>query len=157
DDEGKEERVLRHSLECKFAVCDSDFLPLLSSQEVKEDPTRPNEDPTRSKETMSTWKAGWVKKASGRFLASYKDRYIQVERTELVVYENEDLATYLEKVDLENYDKCHELRSAFTKKNRLVLIRAAKSGNKVSTISQPCKRAERHVSESLNQKVCLFA
>lgn len=80
---------MRHSLECKFAVCDSDFLPLLSSQEVKEDPTRPNEDPTRSKETMSTWKAGWVKKASGRFLASYKDRYIQVERTELVVYENE--------------------------------------------------------------------
>ncbi|XP_038825615.1 cell surface glycoprotein 1 [Salvelinus namaycush] len=110
--------------------------------EVKEDPTRPNEDPTRSKETMSTWKAGWVKKASGRFLASYKDRYIQVQRTELVVYENEDLATYLEKVDLENYDKCHELRSAFTKKNRLVLIRAAKSGNKVHDVKFQAQNLE---------------
>uniref|UniRef100_A0A8C7L9G4 PH domain-containing protein n=1 Tax=Oncorhynchus kisutch TaxID=8019 RepID=A0A8C7L9G4_ONCKI len=113
-----------------------------SSQEVQEDPTRPNEDPTRSKETMSTWKAGWVKKASGRFLASYKDRYIQVERTGLVVYENEDLATYLEKVDLENYDKCHELRSAFTKKNRLVLIRAAKSGNKVHDVKFQAQNPE---------------
>ncbi|KAK6294247.1 hypothetical protein J4Q44_G00350770 [Coregonus suidteri] len=108
-----------------------------------EDPTRPNEDPTSSKETMSTWKAGWVKKDSGRFLASYKDRYIQVKRTELVVYENEDLATCLERVDLENYDKCHELRSAFTKKkNRLVLIRAAKSGNKVHDVKFQAQNLE---------------
>ncbi|CAB1339087.1 unnamed protein product, partial [Coregonus sp. 'balchen'] len=96
-----------------------------------EDPTRPNEDPTSSKETMSTWKAGWVKKDSGRFLASYKDRYIQ------------DLATCLERVDLENYDKCHELRSAFTKKkNRLVLIRAAKSGNKVHDVKFQAQNLE---------------
>lgn len=34
-------------------------------------------------------KAGWLKKDTGRLLASFKDRYIQVEKTEVVVYENE--------------------------------------------------------------------
>ncbi|KAJ7994764.1 hypothetical protein DPEC_G00252860 [Dallia pectoralis] len=105
--------------------------------EVKEDPIEPEENSEQPKETpkvKSQWKSGWVKKASGRFLASYKDRYIEVEKTEIAVYENEDLKTCLGKVDLENYDKCHELKSAFSKKNRLVLIRALKSGNKVHDV-----------------------
>uniref|UniRef100_A0A4W5Q342 PH domain-containing protein n=1 Tax=Hucho hucho TaxID=62062 RepID=A0A4W5Q342_9TELE len=46
------------------------------------------------------------------------------------------------KVDLENYDKCHELRSAFMKKNRLVLIRAAKSGNKVHDVKFQAQNLE---------------
>lgn len=40
-------------------------------------------------ETTSVSKAGWLKKCYGRFLGSYKERYISVERTEIVVYENE--------------------------------------------------------------------
>ncbi|XP_035508063.1 pleckstrin homology domain-containing family O member 2-like [Morone saxatilis] len=90
------------------------------------------EDPAQSKEPKFLGKAGWVKKAPGRLLASYKDRYIHVEKTEIVVYENEDRQNCLERLDLENYDKCHELKSPFKKKHRLILIRSPKSGNKVS-------------------------
>lgn len=164
------------------------------------------EDPALQKEPKFLSKAGWLKKGYGRLLASYKDRYIQVEKTEIVVYENEvykvsihrvweyelisilpfnscslaavnfyltsdnqvdglislllvdkiisqndvgfilklytqifkyqsfvlqDLQNCLERLDLENYDKCHELKSPFTKKQRLILIRSAKSTNKV--------------------------
>uniref|UniRef100_A0A3B4UIC8 Pleckstrin homology domain containing, family O member 2 n=1 Tax=Seriola dumerili TaxID=41447 RepID=A0A3B4UIC8_SERDU len=87
-------------------------------------------------------KAGWVKKATGRLLVSYKDRYIHVERTEIVVYENEDLQNCLERVDLENYDKCHELKSPFKKKHRLILIRSAKSGNKGHDVKLQAQTAE---------------
>ena len=54
----------------------------VSIQGVKGDPAQP-------KDARFLSKAGWVKKASGRFLAVYKDRYVHVEKTELVVYENE--------------------------------------------------------------------
>uniref|UniRef100_A0A0E9W4W6 PH domain-containing protein n=1 Tax=Anguilla anguilla TaxID=7936 RepID=A0A0E9W4W6_ANGAN len=72
----------------------------------------------------------------GSSWGSYKDRYIQLEKTEIAVYESEDLKNCLERVDLENYEKCTELRSAFKKKNRLILIRAQKCGNKVSIARQ---------------------
>nr|XP_020469371.1 pleckstrin homology domain-containing family O member 2 isoform X2 [Monopterus albus] len=87
-------------------------------------------------------KAGWVKKAPGKLLASYKDRYIHVEKTEIVVYENEDLQNCLERIDLESYDKCHELKSPFKKKHRLILIRSAKSGNKVNDVKLQAQTAE---------------
>lgn len=35
------------------------------------------------------YKAGWLKKDTGRLLSSYKDCYVHVEKTELVVYESE--------------------------------------------------------------------
>ncbi|KAA8592013.1 hypothetical protein FQN60_017387 [Etheostoma spectabile] len=105
-------------------VFEFDFLPLLL-QGAKG-------DPAQSKEPKFLGKAGWVKKGSGRLLASYKDRYVHVEKTEIVVYENEDLQNCLERLDLENYDKCHELKSPFKKKHRLILIRSPKSGNKVT-------------------------
>lgn len=44
----------------------------------------------------------------------------------------QDLNNCVERLDLENYDKCHELRSPFKKKYRLILIRAPKSASKVS-------------------------
>uniref|UniRef100_A0A3Q0QVW7 Pleckstrin homology domain containing, family O member 2 n=1 Tax=Amphilophus citrinellus TaxID=61819 RepID=A0A3Q0QVW7_AMPCI len=87
-------------------------------------------------------KAGWLKKAPGRLLASYKDRYIHVEKTEIVVYENEELQNCVERLDLENYDKCHELKSPFTKKQRLILIRSPKSGNKVHDVKFQAQTAE---------------
>ncbi|XP_022601407.1 pleckstrin homology domain-containing family O member 2-like isoform X1 [Seriola dumerili] len=100
------------------------------------------EDPAQCKEPKFLGKAGWVKKATGRLLVSYKDRYIHVERTEIVVYENEDLQNCLERVDLENYDKCHELKSPFKKKHRLILIRSAKSGNKGHDVKLQAQTAE---------------
>ncbi|TMS12979.1 Pleckstrin homology domain-containing family O member 2 [Larimichthys crocea] len=100
------------------------------------------EEPAQCKEPKFLGKAGGLKKATGRVLASYKDRYIHVEKTELVVYENEDLQNCLERLDLENYDKCHELKSTFKKKHRLILIRSPKSGNKVHDIKLQAQSAE---------------
>ncbi|XP_051235965.1 pleckstrin homology domain-containing family O member 2 isoform X2 [Dicentrarchus labrax] len=100
------------------------------------------EDPAQSKEPKFLGKAGWVKKAPGRLLASYKERYIHVEKTEIVVYENEDRQNCLERLDLENYDKCHELKSPFKKKHRLILIRSPKSGNKIHDVKFQAQTAE---------------
>ncbi|KAK6475108.1 pleckstrin homology domain-containing family O member 2-like [Huso huso] len=92
------------------------------------------EDKTQQKAAKFDGKAGWIKKSYGKFLGTYKDRYIQLEKTQLLVYENDEEKTCIETVDLESYDKCHELRSTFKKKNRLILIRAAKPVNKVNDI-----------------------
>ncbi|XP_041075207.1 pleckstrin homology domain-containing family O member 2-like [Polyodon spathula] len=92
------------------------------------------EDKTQQKAAKFDGKAGWIKKSYGKFLVTYKDRYIQLENTQLLVYENDEEKTCIETVDLESYDKCHELRSAFKKKNRLILIQAAKPVNKVHDI-----------------------
>ncbi|XP_060923843.1 pleckstrin homology domain-containing family O member 2 [Limanda limanda] len=86
--------------------------------------------------------AGWVKKAPGRLLASYKDRFIHVEKTEIVVYENEDLQKCVERIDLENYDRCHELKSPFKKRHRLILIRSIKSRNKVTDVKFQAQTTE---------------
>ncbi|KAG7278124.1 hypothetical protein CRUP_019434, partial [Coryphaenoides rupestris] len=101
--------------------------PRLNRQGVKGDPVRPNEVRFLSK-------AGWVKKATGRLLAGYKLRYIHVERTEVVVYEHEDLKNCLERLDLENFDRCVDLKSVLVKKNRLILIRAPKCPNKIHDV-----------------------
>ncbi|XP_012713963.1 pleckstrin homology domain-containing family O member 2 isoform X1 [Fundulus heteroclitus] len=92
------------------------------------------EDSAQQHKTKFLSKAGWVKKAHGRLLTSYKDRYVHVEKTEIAVYENEDLQNCLERLDLENYDTCHELKSPFKKKHRLILIRSLKSGNKIHDV-----------------------
>ncbi|XP_070691594.1 pleckstrin homology domain-containing family O member 1-A isoform X2 [Pempheris klunzingeri] len=100
------------------------------------------EDPAQCKEPKFLAKAGWVKKAPGRLLATYRDRYVHVEKTEIVVYESENLQNCLERLDLENYDKCHEIKSAFKKKHRLILIRSQKSGNKVHDVKFQAQTAE---------------
>ncbi|XP_056268391.1 pleckstrin homology domain-containing family O member 2 [Pseudoliparis swirei] len=100
------------------------------------------EDPAQSKEPTFLGKAGWVKKAPSRLLASYKDRFVHVEKTEIVVYENENQQNCLERLDLENYDKCHELKSPFKKKHRLILIRSHKPGNKVHDVKFQAQTAE---------------
>lgn len=100
-------------------------------------------DPAKPKDVVKvTSKAGWLKKSSGKFFGTYKDRYIQLEHTEIVVYENEDLKNCLERLDLENYEKCHDLRGAFKKKNRLILIKAPKSANKVSDVKLQAQNLE---------------
>lgn len=100
------------------------------------------DESAKPKETTFNGKAGWLKKSSGKFLGSYKDRYIQLDKTEIAVYENEDLQKCVERLDLENYDKCHELRSPFKKKYRLILIRASKSANKVYDVKLQAQNQE---------------
>ncbi|XP_029282822.1 pleckstrin homology domain-containing family O member 2 [Cottoperca gobio] len=100
------------------------------------------EDPAQSKEPKFLGKAGWVKKAPARLLASYKERYVHVEKTEIVVYENQDLQNCVERLDLENYHACRELKSPFNKKHRLILIRSSKPGNKVHDVKFQAQTAE---------------
>ncbi|MCJ8737541.1 hypothetical protein PDJAM_G00025120 [Pangasius djambal] len=100
------------------------------------------DEPAKPKETTFKGKAGWLKKSSGKFLGTYKDRYIQLDKTEIAVYENEDLKNCVERLDLENYDKCHELRSPFKKKYRLILIRAPKSASKVCDVKLQAQSQE---------------
>ncbi|XP_041918357.1 pleckstrin homology domain-containing family O member 2 [Alosa sapidissima] len=100
------------------------------------------EDTAKPKEVKFTGKAGWLKKSSGGFFGSYKDRYLQLEHTEIGVYESEDLKNCLERLDLENYEKCHELRGAFKKKNRLILIKAPKCVNKVHDVKLQAQSQE---------------
>lgn len=105
-------------------------------------PVTMKEEPAVKTRAGFQGKSGWMKKAHGRVLSSYKDRYISVDKTEMVVYENEDQKNCLERVDLENYDKCHEMKSGFKKKHRLVLIRSPKSANKVQDLKFQAQSAE---------------
>ncbi|XP_075994311.1 uncharacterized protein plekho2 [Genypterus blacodes] len=99
------------------------------------------EEPTHTIAPKFLGKAGWVKKATSRLLASYKERYVHVEKTEVLVYENEELLVCMETLDLEKYERCRELKSAFTKKNRLILI-AAKTGSKVHDVKFQAQSGE---------------
>uniref|UniRef100_A0A8B9EVM6 PH domain-containing protein n=1 Tax=Amazona collaria TaxID=241587 RepID=A0A8B9EVM6_9PSIT len=74
----------------------------------------------------------WIKKSSGGLLGLWKDRYIQLRKTQLVVYEDEDEQKCIETVELESYDKCQELRALLKRRNRFILIRSP--GKKVHDI-----------------------
>ncbi|NXQ59845.1 PKHO2 protein, partial [Anthoscopus minutus] len=95
-------------------------------QDTKEEvPEKPKCAPTAEK-------YGWIKKSSGGLLGLWKDRYIQLRKTQLVVYEDEDEQKCIETVELESYDKCQELRALLKRKNRFILIRSP--GKKVHDI-----------------------
>uniref|UniRef100_A0A8U7MNP4 Pleckstrin homology domain containing O2 n=1 Tax=Corvus moneduloides TaxID=1196302 RepID=A0A8U7MNP4_CORMO len=72
----------------------------------------------KPKSAPTAEKYGWIKKSSGGLLGLWKDRYIQLRKTQLVVYEDEDEQKYIETVELESYDKCQELRALLKRKNR---------------------------------------
>ncbi|NWX49136.1 PKHO2 protein, partial [Steatornis caripensis] len=86
----------------------------------------------KPKSAPTAEKYGWIKKSGGGLLGLWKDRYIQLRKTQLVVYEDEDEQKCIETVELESYDKCQELRALLKKKNRFILIRSP--GKKVHDI-----------------------
>ncbi|XP_015728897.1 pleckstrin homology domain-containing family O member 2 [Coturnix japonica] len=86
----------------------------------------------KPKLASSAEKFGWIKKSSGGLLGLWKDRYVQLRKTQLVVYEDEDEQKCIETVELESYDKCQELRALLKKKHRFILIRSP--GKKVHDI-----------------------
>ncbi|KFO79266.1 Pleckstrin homology domain-containing family O member 2, partial [Cuculus canorus] len=86
----------------------------------------------KPKSAPAAEKYGWIKKSSGGLLGLWKDRYIQLRKTQLVVFEDEDEQKCIETVELESYDKCQELRALLKKKNRFILIRSP--GKKVHDI-----------------------
>ncbi|XP_042200031.1 pleckstrin homology domain-containing family O member 2 isoform X1 [Callorhinchus milii] len=79
-------------------------------------------------------KAGWLRKFSGKGLlgGSWKDRYIRLQKAQILVYEHEEDKAYEEIIDLSNYEKCQDLRGfGFKKKNHLKFGLVRRSGVKV--------------------------
>ncbi|NXJ02084.1 PKHO2 protein, partial [Psophia crepitans] len=116
-------------------------------QDTKEEGSeKPKSAPTAEKH-------GWIKKSSGGLLGLWKDRYILLQKTQLVVYEDEDEQKCIETVELESYDKCQELRALLKKKNRFILIRSP--GKKVHDIKFQAPTSEEKESwiKALNEGI----
>ncbi|KAL7980148.1 hypothetical protein Chor_001416 [Crotalus horridus] len=76
----------------------------------------------KSKSSSSADKVGWVKKSSGGLLSLWKERYIRLNKTQLLVYEDEAEQKCVESLELEHYDRCQDLRAFLKRKNRFILI-----------------------------------
>ncbi|XP_034987568.2 pleckstrin homology domain-containing family O member 2 [Zootoca vivipara] len=90
------------------------------------------ETPEKPKCPNKAEKAGWIRKSSAGIFGLWKERYIQLCKTKLFVYEDEDEQKCVETVELERYDRCQELRALLKRKNRFILIRSP--GHKVQDI-----------------------
>nr|XP_028562215.1 pleckstrin homology domain-containing family O member 2 [Podarcis muralis] len=90
------------------------------------------ETPEKPKCPTKAEKAGWIRKSSAGLFGLWKERYIQLCKTKLLVYEDEDEQKCVETVELERYDRCQELRALLKRKNRFILIRSP--GHKVQDI-----------------------
>ncbi|KAM8973460.1 pleckstrin homology domain-containing family O member 2 [Pelodytes ibericus] len=84
-------------------------------------------------------KAGWLKKSSG-ILGLWKERYIQVLKTQLLVGESEDELKSLETLELCNYERCEDPRAFFKRKRTFTLIPSP--GTKVQDIKFLARNAE---------------
>ncbi|XP_003340039.2 pleckstrin homology domain-containing family O member 2 [Monodelphis domestica] len=98
-------------------------------------------------------KAGWIKKSSGGLLGLWKDRYLLLCKTQLLVYENEDEQKCIETVELGSYEKCQDLRALLKKKHRFILLRSP--GNKVHDIKFQAQNGEEKDSwiKALNEGI----
>uniref|UniRef100_A0A8B9BWX6 Pleckstrin homology domain containing O2 n=1 Tax=Anser brachyrhynchus TaxID=132585 RepID=A0A8B9BWX6_9AVES len=107
----------------------------------------------KPKSAPTAEKFGWIKKSSGGLLGLWKDRYIQLRKTQLVVFEDEDEQKCIETVELESYDKCQEVRALLKKKNRFILIRSP--GKKVHDIKFQAPTSEEKESwiKALNEGI----
>ncbi|XP_042332593.1 pleckstrin homology domain-containing family O member 2 [Sceloporus undulatus] len=98
-------------------------------------------------------KAGWIKKSSGGLLSLWKERYIQLCKSQLLIYENEEEQKCVETVELERYDRCQDLRALLKRKHRFILIRAP--GYKVQDIKFQASNGEEKESwmKALNEGI----
>ncbi|XP_026565209.1 pleckstrin homology domain-containing family O member 2 isoform X1 [Pseudonaja textilis] len=80
------------------------------------------ENSEKLKSPVSGDKVGWIKKSSGGLLSLWKERYIRLCKTQLFVYENEEEQKCVESLELEQYDRCQDLRALLKRKNRFILI-----------------------------------
>ncbi|XP_031811246.1 pleckstrin homology domain-containing family O member 2 isoform X2 [Sarcophilus harrisii] len=98
-------------------------------------------------------KAGWIKKSSGGLLGLWKDRYLLLCKTQLLVYENEDEQSCIETVELGSYEKCQDYRAFLKKKHRFILLRSP--GNKVHDIKFQAQNGEEKESwiKALNEGI----
>uniref|UniRef100_A0A8D2L1Q4 PH domain-containing protein n=1 Tax=Varanus komodoensis TaxID=61221 RepID=A0A8D2L1Q4_VARKO len=82
------------------------------------------ETPDKPKCSTVADKAGWIKKSNAGLWGFWKERYMQLCKSQLLMYEDEEEQKYMETVELERYDRCQDLRTPLKKKNRFILIRA---------------------------------
>ncbi|XP_060116356.1 pleckstrin homology domain-containing family O member 2 [Heteronotia binoei] len=96
--------------------------------------------PEKPKCASTADKVGWIKKNSGGILGLWKERYILLCKSQLLMYEDEDEQKCVETVELENYEKCQDLRALLNRKHRFILIRSP--GYKVQDIKFQAGRKE---------------
>nr|XP_020637390.1 pleckstrin homology domain-containing family O member 2 [Pogona vitticeps] len=111
------------------------------------------ETPEKPKCPIVVDKAGWIKKSSGGLLSLWKERYIQLCKSQLLMYENEEEQKCVETVELERYDRCQDLRALLKRRNRFILIRAP--GCKVQDIKFQASSGEEKESwmKALNEGI----
>ncbi|KAM5171468.1 pleckstrin homology domain-containing family O member 2 [Mantella aurantiaca] len=90
-------------------------------------------------EPKETYKAGWLKKSSG-LLGLWKDRYLQILKTQLLICDNEDDQKCLEKLELANYERCQDQKAFLKRKKHFTLIPSP--GTKVQDVKFQAKNAE---------------
>ncbi|XP_072258747.1 pleckstrin homology domain-containing family O member 2 [Pyxicephalus adspersus] len=86
-----------------------------------------------------TYKAGFLKKSSG-LLGLWKDRYIQIQKTQLLVCDNEDDQKCLETLELANFERCQDQKAFLKRKKHFTLIPSP--GAKVQDVKFQAKNAE---------------
>ncbi|XP_053320760.1 pleckstrin homology domain-containing family O member 2 [Spea bombifrons] len=86
-----------------------------------------------------TFKAGWLKKSSG-LLGLWKDRYILLLKTKLLVCESEDEQKCLETLELSSYERCQDQRAFLKRKRHFTLIPSP--GTKVQDVKFLARNAE---------------
>ncbi|XP_018422260.1 PREDICTED: pleckstrin homology domain-containing family O member 2 [Nanorana parkeri] len=86
-----------------------------------------------------TYKVGWLKKSSG-LLGLWKDRYIQILRTQLLICDHEDDQKCLETLELANYERCQDQKAFLKRKRHFTLIPSP--GTKVQDVKFQAKNAE---------------
>ncbi|XP_077173644.1 pleckstrin homology domain-containing family O member 2 [Paroedura picta] len=109
--------------------------------------------PEKPKCALTADKVGWIKKSTGGILGLWKERYILLCKSQLLMYEDEDEQRCLETVELENYEKCQDLRALLNRKHRFILIRSP--GYKVQDIKFQAGRKEEKESwmKALNEGI----
>ncbi|XP_015273972.1 PREDICTED: pleckstrin homology domain-containing family O member 2 [Gekko japonicus] len=109
--------------------------------------------PEKPKCASTADKVGWIKKNSGGILGFWKERYILLCKSQLLMYEDEDQQKCVETVELENYEKCQDLRALLNRKHRFILIRSP--GYKVQDIKFQAFRKEEKESwmKALNEGI----
>ncbi|KAM4678148.1 pleckstrin homology domain-containing family O member 2 [Discoglossus pictus] len=86
------------------------------------------------------YKAGWLKKNSGGLLGLWKDRYIFLHKTNLLVCESEDEQKCIETLELSSYDRCQDQKTFLKRKKHFTLVPSP--GSKVQDVKLQAKNVE---------------
>uniref|UniRef100_A0A8C5M5V6 Pleckstrin homology domain containing O2 n=1 Tax=Leptobrachium leishanense TaxID=445787 RepID=A0A8C5M5V6_9ANUR len=84
-------------------------------------------------------KAGWLKKSSG-LLGLWKERYILLLQTQLLLCESEDEKKCLETLELASYERCQDQKAFLKRKRHFTLVPSP--GTKVQDVKFLAKNAE---------------